>query len=347
MSDFSDDFGPDFGPAAATTSGTSSWNINVTGIIRRALRQIGAFATGEVPDAFSFNDALLALNAMVKEWDALGIHLWTESEAILFLQPGQVIYQLGNNLNAQSPDRATQMQPPNFTQTTNVNQLSFGQTVVQLTSAANIFAGDNIGITMESNNSFFWTTVAAPPSGNNVTLSSALPGASAAQSIVVDYTLPVLRPLRVVSARRFNLPSLIETPMILMSRLDYQDLPNKYDTGTPTQFFYNPAGGAVPYGLAYVWPSPVTNQDAVRFTWYRQIQDFDTQNNIADLPQEWINALTWNLALELGPEYDCPADRYQIIEKRAAVSLDRVQGFDREIESVRFGPQLDGQPFSR
>jgi hypothetical protein len=322
-----------------TTSGTSTFNYTRDQIIRRSFRQLGAFASGETPDAQSVQDASDALNALVKEWDALGIHLWTESEGVLFMQPGQVQYALGPG----STDRATQTNPPNFVQTTLTANVANGASSVSLSSIANILSGDTVGITVD-NSFLFWTTVNGAPSGNTITLTNALTDSATSGNVVLDYTAPILRPLRVVAARRFNLLSQIDVPMILMSRLDYRDLPNKTTPGTPTQVFYDPL---LTLGQMYVWPAPVSAQDAVKFTWYRQIQDFNTPANTPDLPQEWINALVWNLSLEMTLEYDVPPQRYEMIKERAAVSLDRVTGFDREPESIRFGVQLDGQPFSR
>lgn len=323
-----------------TTSGTSTFNYNRDQIIRRSLRQVGAIAAGETPDAQAVTDAADALNAMIKEWDALGIHLWTEAEGVLFLQPGQSQYAVG----AGSTDHATQTNPPNYVTTTLSANAIAGATSVSVSSISNILAGDNIGIATTAGN-VFWTTVNGAPTGSNINLASPLTSAATALSNVYDYTTPILRPLRVAAARRFYTGNSIETPMIKMSRLDFRDLPNKVNTGIPTQFFYDPLGGAVTLGYIYVWPTPVDATNLMKFTWFRQIQDFNTASNTPDLPQEWVNCITWNLSLEIGPEYDVPPERYEMIKERAAVSLDRVMGWDREDSAVYFGVQLDEGPF--
>ena len=51
------------------------------------MRKCGALATGETPDAESVTTANYALNALVKGWETSGIHLWTETEGTLWLQP--------------------------------------------------------------------------------------------------------------------------------------------------------------------------------------------------------------------------------------------------------------------
>lgn len=274
---------------------------------------------------------------MVKEWDTLGIHLWTEAEGILFLQSNQAQYSLGP---ATTTDHATQTNPPNYVQTTLTLPITFGAQSIQVASIANILAGDNIGILM-SGGEIFWSTVNGSPTGNTVNLTTPLTDSANPGAIVVDYTTPILRPLRIVAARRFNLASGIETPMVRMSRLDYRDLPEKQNPGTTTQYFYDPLGGAVQNGQLYVWPVENVVNDAVKFTWYRQLQDFNNPGDNPDFPQEWINPLVYNLAVEMAPEFDMNPQRYQMLKAKADESLSRVFGWDREDDSVYFGVSID------
>ena len=48
------------------------------------------------------------------------------------------------------------------------------------------------------------------------------------------------RPLRIPGSRRFLLVNEIDTPMLVYSRLDYRELPEKRLPGTSTAFFYDP-----------------------------------------------------------------------------------------------------------
>lgn len=308
-----------------TTSGSTNFSYNRDQIIRSAARKIGAFAAGETPDAQTVQDFSDALNAMVKEWDARGIHVWTETEATLFLQPNQVQYALGPS----SPDNATET----WYSTTLAVDANTGETTVTVDSDDDITNGDYIGIVLDDG-SLYWTTVNGVPASDVVTLTGALTGAASGGNAVYNYTTQIIRPLRVPFARRYAIQSQIDTPMIAMSRKDYRDLPNKTNTGTITQFFYDPQLGT---GYFYVWPAPVDTTSAVHFTWYRTIQDFDTAGNTPDLPQEWISTLVFNLAKEMALEYDCPPERYAIIKSEAAEKLDMLSGWDREPESTYFG----------
>lgn len=308
-----------------TTSGTATFTQNRNQIINRAARLVGAIASGETPTANTTQDFSDALNAMVKSWQSSGIHLWTISEGVLFPQPNQAQYGLGGT----TTDHAT----TTFTQTTLSAGASSGATSISVASVTGIANGYSIGVVLASG-SVFWTTVNGAPSGTTVTLTSGLSGAANSAAVVLAYQTAIDRPLRIVSSRRFNYASLIDTPMNpMLSRLDYRDLPNKLATGTPTQAFYDPQLGT---GQLYIWPLLTNATDAVKFTWYRQIQDFNAAANTPDFPQEWINTLTFNLAYTMAPEFGVPTAQYGMIKEQAAMSLDLAMGFDKEPESVMF-----------
>jgi hypothetical protein len=316
----------------AQASGTFSPQRN--SIIARALRQCIAIESGETPGAQEISDANDALNALIAGWQATGLHVWKETEGILFLQPNQIKYSIGGTNTDQSCFDA------NWVGTTTSGVINQGSTIVPLTSVAGISSGDNIGITLSTTNGLFWTTVDGAPSGSTVTLAAPLPAAVNSSANVVDYApaykLP--RPLRIPDARRYYLSSQIDTPLITMSRLDYRDLPNKTTPGTVTGHFYDPQ---LNIGIENVWPAPPDSLSAVRFTFYQQIYDFQTAADTPDFPQEWVNALTWGLADEIAPEYGVGQVRMAKIQEKAAYWLDVVQGWDREPESFYLGVNFD------
>lgn len=317
-----------------TTSGSVDFNATRNEIIRGALRKIGAIASGETPDAQTISDCAFALNAMVKHWDTKGIHVWTESEGILFLQPGQVQYELGTGTTDHA---AYALDNVNTTLTANA---AAGDTTLNVVSTSGISGGDIVGIVLDSG-TVQWTTTPGGGTTTTIVIADPLTGSASSGNNIYTYTTDLIRPLRVPFGRRFYFLSSIDTPMITMSRKDYRDLPNKTATGIITQFFYDPRGGANTQGLVYVWPAPVDANSALKFTWYRPIQDFDSAANTPDLPQEWIQTLMFNLAVIMAPEYDCPPQRFQMLVNMAASCLDDVTGWDRETESTYFGVNFD------
>lgn len=313
-----------------STSGTTTFNFNRDQIIKAAARKIGAIASGETPDATTIQDFSDGLNIIVKAWNATGLHIWTETEATLFLQPDQISYSLGGT------DNATET----YTATTLSAAVAIGIGTISVASATGIVTAYNIGVVLDTG-SIFWTTVNGTPIGTTVILTAALTGTAAAGNAVYVYQMKIVRPLRVLSARRYNFTSALDTQMNVFSRIDYRNQPNKTTRGTITQWFYDPKGGTNSTGSFFVWPAPPDSTNAVKFTWMRPIQDFSNSANNPDLPQEWIRPLIWNLALEMGPEFDVPDSRWSKIMQMAASTLEGAGGWDREPESYLFGFSAD------
>jgi hypothetical protein len=282
-----------------------------------------------------YQDASIVLNALIKEGNATGLHLWTESEAVLFVAPGQTRYVLGPN----STDNVTNNYTSNYVETYLTVVGLVGASTITVADATDIFSGDHIGVLMDDQ-TLFWTTVNGAPVANVVTLTDILPSSASANNFVFDYTTRLGRPLRVVDARRHLFQGNIDSSMIPMSRLDYREQPNKTTQGTVTQFFYDPQ---LTNGYLYLWPAPSNSDYSVKFTWYRSLEDMVAAGNTLDFPQEWINAVTKNLAKELCLEYDVPPAKYAMIAQEAAQSLAVVMNWDREPESLFFGVAFEQQ----
>ena len=328
-----------------TTSPNFAYNRNQ--ICFRSLRQVGAIAQGETPGAQELSDTVDALNAMVAGWQASGLHLWKEKEGTLFLQPMQYNYGLGGAGASGGTTIAYVTPTPNLIMlTTTSATLAAGTTAFPVLSSAGVNIGDNFGI-MQSNNQLFWGVVSAVATGQ-VTVSGAgttqvvNPSANAFDFPQLVTGTPascaIYRPLRVLNVRRILWSSLIETMVTSMSRLDYRNQPDKTTTGVVTQFFYDPQEIT---GQFWAWPNPQDSRNGLNFTYMEPIYDFNTAADYPDFPQEWINALVWNLSDEIGIEYDIPDNRAARIAQKAAQSLDLVMGFDREPESFFLGVNFD------
>lgn len=315
----------------ATTSGTVTFNLQRNQIILAAMRKIKVISSGETPSAQLVQDFSDQLNTFVKSLDATGLHIWTETEATLFPQPNQFSYSLGD-----TTDHAAE----SYTSTTVATAVAAGATSIVVASVTGILTAYNIGIALDSG-LIFWTTVNGAPSGSTVTLLAPMSGSAAVGNPVYTYQTNIVRPLRIVGARRYNFPSQIDTQMTPLSRLDYRNMPNKSNTGVVSQWFYDPKGGVNATGRLHLYPSPPDAVNGVRFTWWRPIQDFTTAANIPDLPQEWLDPLIWNLAYRMAPEFSVPSKQYEWVKEQAAMTLQNVMGFDREPESYFFGFSAD------
>lgn len=328
--------------AVLSTSGTFTYSASVITLLTAALRLAQIIGDEETPTGTQLESGMDAFSAMVKGWQASGIHLWTEEESILFPNPGQTDYSVGSAVTADHSAPWYQLN-----QMTLVNAAATAATalVVTLTNRVPINVGDQIGIQL-INGTNYWTTIANVV-GSAITLTAGLPSAAAAGAIVFDYAPELVRPLRVMSGRRRNYASGIDIPMNMWARLDYQNQPNKSTSGVITAFFYDPQtqGGATQQayslssatGVLNLWPSPSDNTNGFRFTSQRPIMDLSNLANIPDFPVEWNAALKWNLAMEIGPEYGTPLEQLQIIDKQATKWFGMASSWDRESESILMG----------
>lgn len=310
-----------------TTSNSSDFNRTRDEIIKAAYRKIGAIRANETPNAKLITDGAEALNAMVKHWQGRGIHVWTVSEATLFPQPGQIRYTISD---ASGSDHVTQ----SFVSTAVRIEAALGSTVISVDSIDGFSDGDFIGIVVDDG-SVHWTTINGAPAALNITITTGIDDSAGVGNKIYAYTSKIVRPLKIVDARWVDAGTGYETPTInMMARLDYRRLPNKEQPGAVTNAFYDPQLSA---GFLNLWHVPSAFDGYINFTWHRPIQDFDAAGDNPDLPQEWLRTLIWNLAMEVGPEFDIPEQKWNRVVAMATTSLDDMEGWDREEEDICFG----------
>jgi len=325
-----------------TSSGTYTWGNTLSRIINAAYRKLGAIAEDEEPTAGMQEDAKFALNAVLKAWATTGIHIWTTQEAVLFLQKGQYRYLLGTGTSPTPPAYCCDAFSYSLAQVT--TGASAGDTSIVVTDTEGFTNGNRIGVVLNTGYTQ-WTTISGTPVGDTVTLADALEAAVSVNNFVFTYpdSATIQSPLRIPAARRISWQGLIETPMTRLSRRDYMDYPNKVNPGTPTQYFYAPELlNGVPQGQFYTYLNPQDSSSGARFTYMRPLQDVTAApTQTGDFPIEWSNACIWNLAIEMGPEFDVPAPRWAMIKERADYWLELAQGWDREPEAIQFGIDYD------
>lgn len=325
--------------AVISTSGLYGFTQAASSLVAGALRLCSAIGDEEIPTSAQAQNTMQSLNAMVKGWQASGLHLWAELDATLFVDVGIPQYTIGPNGTGHACFTTA------YLQTVLTTAASIGDTALAVASNAGMTVGDPIGVALDAE-AYFWSTIDSLVGSTGIVMVDQLTGPAATDQMVFSYAAAaaIQRPLRVMAGRRFNWLSRIDTPMIPLSRIDYANMPNKFNTGTLSQFFYDPGlndgyGGGLlqSYGTMNVWPSPNSIDFGMRFTAQRPLQDFDTLANVPDFPQEWLPALRWNLALEIAPEFDCPAERITVLAKQAERWYTMASQWDREPESYLFG----------
>lgn len=149
------------------------------------------------------------------------------------------------------------------------------------------------------------------------------------------YELPLAR--RVISVRRRAAG--LDTPLCSASREDYNNLPTKSAQGFPNTWFFDPQRST---RTLYIWQTPDAWNAAnttLEYTYARVIDDVDSLNDEADVPQEWLDALTYGLAKRLGPEFGVAADlNYQEVKAEADRLYGALTADSQETEPTYFQP---------
>lgn len=148
-------------------------------------------------------------------------------------------------------------------------------------------------------------------------------------------TVTADRPLRVLEAFKVD-TSGNQAPLTLLSLQEYYALSNLTSSGEPTQYAFNPT---LDNSTLYLWPVPtstdVTNYD-VKILVQSPLNDMDSSSDNFDFPEEWLEALIYNLAVRLAPRYGLSIQERSMLRAEAREALDSVLGFDIEQGSVYF-----------
>jgi len=302
------------------TSGSVDFTSTRDEIIKDALSVCRAIDPDETVPAEKNQSAARFLNRMIKSLQAKGLSLWTEAEATLFLDKSTRIYTFPTAYATDSED---------FADTTTSAAASSGASTITVTSATGIAASDFISIELDSG-ARQWTTIQSV-SGTTVTLvtGTTLTGDVASGNEVIVFTTKINKPLKILSCRRVI--NSVDSPLEIVSREEFMDLPNKTSTGLVNEIYYQPL---VSTGQLFVWPTGDTATDRLSFTYQRPIEDFDATDNTPDIPVEWHEMLVANLAYRLAPTYDVTDKDYAKIREQARYTLELVEGFDAEFNSV-------------
>lgn len=74
---------------------STTFSVTASDIINGAFRITGAFGASDTVPTTDFNNALQALNIMIKSWMTAGYELWTVKELVLPMVTGVTSYQIG------------------------------------------------------------------------------------------------------------------------------------------------------------------------------------------------------------------------------------------------------------
>lgn len=152
-----------------------------------------------------------------------------------------------------------------------------------------------------------------------------------------SYSLPLARRIDSVRRRTSN----IDTPLVPLSRQEYNDYSTKTATGYPFQWYFDPQRTTRTLYVMNVPDATIAASTTLKYTYQRVIEDLGALTNDVDIPQEWLEAFIYSLAARLLIPYarfvSDPVTS-QAIQQRAGELYAQLTASSEEDTSVFFQP---------
>jgi hypothetical protein len=314
------------------TSGSGDFSTSTTQIISDAFAMAGLFSIDESIPAVDYEYAARILNAMVKNWSGpsgrplSSKKMWTRKRAVLFLQQGQSIYELGP-----SGDTAADVSYLDTTLALDVKALDVDMPLISTSGAKD---GDTIKVWMDDG-TIHVTTVNGTPTAYIATIATGIPADTSLGNRVIAFTNLSIRPVEILSAVLRDADN-NDSSLSVMDFNNYEQMPRKDSPGDPSSYFYEPqlVNGKIYFDFA---PNDVTK--VVDLVYRAPIYDFDAVSDEPDMPQEWYEPLVSNFAIRLCTSYGRKLP--EALGAIAASSLSIAQTFEPETCTDYFEPGRD------
>ena len=126
----------------------------------------------------------------------------------------------------------------------------------------------------------------------------------------------------------------VDTPVILWSRQDYLNIPEKATEGRPDRMFVDKQRDQI---VITLWPVPENSTDIIKFNAVRKYEDHDTAADNADIPYYMYDAFAAGLAARLAEKY-APPELEEKLWMKGAQAFKNAQNAVRERGDVRIVP---------
>lgn len=309
-------------------------------LIKLALLNLVVVDEEDDPSPTQYSQGAQYLNLLAKMWQSDGLQLWASKYGYILPTTGVSSVAIGKIAAGGSAHAVS-----SYVYTTTSAAASSGASTITVTSITGISASDVIGIELSSG-SMQWTTVNGAPSGSTVTLTATLTGNVASGAAVYTYASSALidRPLKIYEAFRRKSSDNIDTPLVMLTNQEYNNLSSKTTATVPVQWYYDPQinsstneyPGA---GNFYVWPRFNNGDDVIVIRYQRPFADFDASTDTPDFPQEWFLPLLWGLTALLAAKNGVTLEERKLLWQEANMLKDQVKTWDQEVGSVYIQPQ--------
>lgn len=301
------------------TSNSSNYALNGTELLTSAFELIGVASAGEPLAPEDSATGFVVFNIMLKALQRK-LNIWKRKTASITLVKSQVKYTIGQK----SAGSATSLSAGNLVDSGanfNTDNIVVGDTV------KNITAGTSTTVSIVT------STTALAMTADIFTV-----GSEDYEITSADVSAP--RPLKILECNRKGTIG-DEIRMNIMTRNEYENLPNKSSPGPPINFHYDPT---LNNGSLYIWQAPDTaavSDWTIELVYQATIEDVDSGTNDIDCPPENIEALIINLAYRLSGRFGgLTASEKKIMRRDAKDALDLAEGYDQETGSILFQPEV-------
>ena len=319
-----------------TTSNSIDFTQTAGEVVKDSLILLGVVHPEEVVQAATQSYAIDVLNKMIKAWRGQGIKLWGLGQGALLFDNDVTAYTFHNKSGTGGKVGAG-IVASGLVQTTLSAAEAAAQTVLSVTSSTGMTASDKIVMQLDSG-ARHETTIASVDSSIQITVNDALPSVAASGSYVYAYTLTtdeISHPEMIRNVRLKN-DNNNEVPIRLVNRDEYMELTDKQTEGSPFICYFDKQ---LTNPVLYVYTEPDNLQESLRFDYTKTLEDIDATTNNLYFPDEWLEAITYNLALRLASAFG-KETKLTVIAPLADQFLDDAKRADDTDPHVIFYPKI-------
>lgn len=315
------------------TSGSINYTQTAAELVKDSLILLGVAHPEEVISTSTENYCLDVLNKMVKAYVGQGIKLWGVQEAAVLFDNDTVKYTFDNK-DGSGGKLGVGVLASGLVQTTFSAAEASGQTILSVTSSTGMSASDQIIIELDSGDRDE-TTIVSVDSATQITVTDALTGAAASGNFIYTFTGTtdeIKHPEQVMNVRLRSSDG-TETPMTLLSRQEYMKYVSDKDIeGRPYSYYFDKQ---LDNPVLYVYSEPDNLKEHIRLDYLRTLEDIDATSDNLYFPDEWLEALTYNLAVRLSSAFG-KESKLSVIAPLASQFLDDAMRADSEDDAVSF-----------
>jgi hypothetical protein len=287
------------------TSSSVDFELDVASYVEEAFERCGL----EVRTGYDLKTARRSLNLMLADWSNRGLNQWTIEQTSITLAEDISDYP-GGTLTMTVGDS---------------DSFTVGETITGGSSAA------TASITSLPSSTTMAITIPSGTFTSGETLTGGTSSATTTLSAAVDLTT-VQKTIDILSAVITR--DSTDYAITRLSRDDYLGIPNKAQTGRPSQFFLDRQITPV----LKVWPTPENNTDIIKFDRLVRMDDADDYTNTLQIPFRFYPCLAAGLAYYLAIKR--APDRIPLLKAIYDEEFNRAMEEDRDRASLTITPGL-------